>query len=422
LYVVLERPDRPPLRIKIKGDRAVIGRAAHCDVVIEEEFVSKQHLSLMHGIIAVDQSTNGSFLGGVRLNGPTVIGALPISIAETDITVRVEVEPAVQPEKAAGEDPQVAGLRGQVEALLRQVEELQAIAEAAAAPDISPLQQENVALRERVADLERKLAEAAAAPVPEKPVDESPVSLLIFKLQRENAEFKRALAQQAPRPAPAASSPATGLPPAMAVKPSTPGKPSVLGAFPDLAKLQKLAAAEAAAPVEKVSPPARAPSPLPSAAALADRAGVSLDRLSELVKLDADELSTRASDPLEAFLMTEAFRFLRRVERLVSRVSSGFIQLYQAQTLVPGARGLPRLPARARAMDGRRAVGIPAGGGEVRRAGAQRSGAGGPVARPGCRRQEAVAQGRSRAVASRRRLLARPQRRSHPGAAREARP
>ena len=343
MYVVLERPDRPPLRIKIDGNRAFVGRAAHCDVVIEEEFVSKQHLALLQGIIAVDQSTNGSFLDGVRLNGPTVIGTKPISIAQTDITVRVEGEPQAA---IAGGDAELVALRGQVDTLLRQVDELQAAAAAAAgvaapAPELGLLQQENTSLRGRIAELERKLQEAAA-PVPQKPADDSPVSLLIFKLQRENAELKRALAQQAPAaPVPP---PTAGVQPA--AKPAAP-KPNVLDAFPAFAKLQKPVTPETSVSVDKVPPPPPkgVPQPVPAAAAAPaapDRTGIVFTRLSELVNLDADELPTRAGDNLDAFLIAEGFRFLRRVERVVSRVSSGFIQLYQAQTLVPGVEGTLR--------------------------------------------------------------------------------
>lgn len=351
MYVVLERPDRPPLRIKIDGNRAFVGRAAHCDVVIEEEFVSKQHLALLQGIIAVDQSTNGSFLDGVRLNGPTVIGTQPISIAQTDITVRVEGEPQAA---ITGGDAEVVALRGQVDTLLRQVEELQAAAATAAAAGAGvaapseggSLQQENTTLRSRIAELERKLQEAAAAPMPPKPADDSPVSLLIFKLQRENAELKRALAQQAPAaPVPP---PTAGVPPA-SPKPAA-AKPNVLDAFPAFAKLQKPVTPETSVPVEKVPPPPPkgVPQAAPAAPAAAaapaapDRAGIVFTRLSELVNLDADELPTRAGDNLDAFLIAEGFRFLRRVERVVSRVSSGFIQLYQAQTLVPGVEGTLR--------------------------------------------------------------------------------
>jgi pSer/pThr/pTyr-binding forkhead associated (FHA) protein len=45
-----------------------VGRGPSCDVIIDEPFVSKQHLRILHGTVAIDlKSSNGTFIDGRRL-------------------------------------------------------------------------------------------------------------------------------------------------------------------------------------------------------------------------------------------------------------------------------------------------------------------------------------------------------------------
>lgn len=307
----------------------MIGRASHCDVVIEEEFVSKQHLQVLRGIVLVDHSTNGTFVEGQRVEAPVLLGTRPASLAQSDITVRVEEEAAPVVASGLAEDVS-AGLQAEIDGLQEKIRDLEQAkvalaAEAAAAVESTvALRQESESLRSKLAEVEQELALALAAPIPDKPVDDSPVSVLVFKLQRENAELKRALARP-PQPAAAAraqSAPAEPAPAAVVPK------PGALGAPPALIKGQKPTSMDIGSVVKKAGLPH------------SERAGaVNFERLAELVKLDADELPTRVGDALDAFLLTEGFRFLRRIEKVISRVASELIQLYQAQTLVPGVEG-----------------------------------------------------------------------------------
>lgn len=354
MYVLLERPGMPPRRIKVEGDKALVGRAPHCDVVIEEDFVSKQHLLLLRGIVAVDQSTNGTFLDGERIAPAVVLGTRAANLAQSDITIRVEEESQPATAQPTAVDPGLRAEMAKLQALVQDLEQAKRDAVAAVEAEVlrvAAMRQENDSLRAKVDELEKRLSEALLPPIPSKPADDSPVSMLIFKLKLENAELKRALAQQAaaaPRAgaaAAAAPTPSTQPPPAPAAAPAkSPAAAGVVPVAKDQKKDPKALVAEIVAGSDKAGKlPARPQAP-------------GLARLSELVKLDADDLPTRADDALDAFLLAEGYRFLRRIERVVSRVAGGLIQLLQAQTMVPGVEGNLRDYLRSALADPDRAL------------------------------------------------------------------
>lgn len=360
MYLLLEKPGSPPQRIKIEGDQALIGRAAHCDLVIDEEFVSKQHLRIFRGVVAIDLSTNGTFVEGERIVGGVALSGRPLQIARSQITIRVEDEvvPAVGASSSTSRDSIASAVNSKgLTVLRRELEEAasrvaakeQARAELAAAferaqHELQTLRSENAQLRTRA----EELASAEVAPEPQAPADSSAASLLLFKLQRENAQLKRALAQAGPAtPTSEATTgpvppPRSNSAPAVAPVPLPPPWAPASGAGSS-APVPPVGDGIVPVARDSVVPPPVAGASSPRAAQGGTKASVGasmvLARLSELVNQDVEAMAVRPQDPLDAFLAVEGYRFLRRVERMVTRLAGGLIQLYQLHTMVPGVEG-----------------------------------------------------------------------------------
>ncbi|MFT4840242.1 MAG: hypothetical protein ACI8UD_000996 [Planctomycetota bacterium] len=364
MYVLLERPGQPSKRIQVVGDEVVIGRAPSCDVVIEEEFVSKQHLRILSGLVAVDVSSNGTFLNGQRIQGGVVLAGRPLQIADSDITLRIELDevavakPSVPVPAAPRTDPAVAKqatvLQEQLEVAAKRLQaksdackaleselrgSVSAVAEAA--KEIATLHLAVAALHQEMAELEAKAAE------PTPPTDGSAAGLLLFNVQRENTKLKRALAEQkaavaaeAAKMSVAQSDVASHLAAAKARAPDTLA-PAAVQAKLNTAKLGAAPPAKpgkAALPFgDPIEPLADEPAGVNPA--VTGSADLNTSRLLELLQQDADAMTVRPEDPLDAFLLVEGFRFLRRMERVITRLAGGLIQLYQNQTMVPGVGG-----------------------------------------------------------------------------------
>src|SRR6478609_8334639 len=73
----------------IGAGRAVIGRDAECDVVIESKSVSRKHAEIMgtdKGYLLVDLSTNGTFVNGEKIPGQRVLArADVIRVGDADL-------------------------------------------------------------------------------------------------------------------------------------------------------------------------------------------------------------------------------------------------------------------------------------------------------------------------------------------------
>ncbi|MFT4840660.1 MAG: pSer/pThr/pTyr-binding forkhead associated (FHA) protein [Planctomycetota bacterium] len=421
MYVLLERPGHPPRRIKVEGGQAVIGRAPSCDVVIDEEFVSKQHLRVLSGLVAVDVSSNGTFVDGQRIQGGVVAAGRSLQIADSDITLRLEpdeVEVAkatAPPVGASASDSAVAAkqvsmlhaelqsaakrLKSKSEACSKLEAELKSSASSAAqaAQETATLRQEAAALHKQIAVLEQQVVEIEQQVVeieqqaaePKPPTDGSAAGLLLFNVQRENAKLKMAMAKQKAAVAADAvklaaaqsdlakqlaaanelgraaghSDPDTTTPAASGSSGSSfaaapfAAPASEQGTGPNSGTAPPAKPGKAALPFGDSEPPTKAPasspaagmagSPLPAArgagspVAAGPSAGDNLNtnRLLELLQKDADAMAVRQGDPLDAFLLVEGFRFLRRMERVITRLAGGLIQLYQNQTMVPGIGG-----------------------------------------------------------------------------------
>ena len=84
-------PDKDPFEVDVPKDQATIGRASDCDVVIPSPFVSKAHLRLYRGLVALDLgSSNGTFLaGGKRVEGASLVPNGRLSIGRENVLIEV---------------------------------------------------------------------------------------------------------------------------------------------------------------------------------------------------------------------------------------------------------------------------------------------------------------------------------------------
>lgn len=257
------------------------------------------------------------------------------------------------------------------EALEREVAELRATAPSAAleaakralAARVAELEADDAELRERIRRLESELA---AAQSPAEPAGN--LSTLFFKLQAENRELRAKLEQ---KPGASAESPALFFQlqarnlelekkvaelSSRAVAPAGPPASEAAGGGERVRALEKenhelraskadmlaeltslrdrVAAAMVAAP-KAPSAPSRAVEPPAGAASSAPALGV----LRTLAEEDLEGARSLLDGDLLAFVAQEFFRFLRQVERVVTRMASDFIQLYDQQTILPDVSG-----------------------------------------------------------------------------------
>jgi len=74
MHLVVKDSKGTERRIEVAGDTAVLGRAAHCDLVVDRPYVSKQHVKVLCGVVAVDlESSNGTFVDGEPVQGPVLL-------------------------------------------------------------------------------------------------------------------------------------------------------------------------------------------------------------------------------------------------------------------------------------------------------------------------------------------------------------
>ena len=114
-------PDKDPFEVEIPGDDVTVGRSPGCDVVVTNPYVSKQHLRILRGLVAVDQgSINGTFLEGSELlEGAAIVSDGRVRIGKDEVIVEVLEDP---PAPGAEADLQqwkgkCAGLEHELEAL-----------------------------------------------------------------------------------------------------------------------------------------------------------------------------------------------------------------------------------------------------------------------------------------------------------------
>ncbi len=257
------------------------------------------------------------------------------------------------------------------EALEREVAELRAAAPSAAleaakralAARVAELEADDAELRERIRRLESELAAASS---PAEPAGN--LSTLFFKLQAENRELRAKLEQ---KPGASAESPAlffqlqarnlelekkvaelvkraeapAGTPPSDAAgggervraieKENHELRASKADMLAELASLRERVAVAMVAAPKAPSAPSRPVEQPTGAASSAPALGV----LRTLAEEDLEGARPLLDGDLLAFVAQEFFRFLRQVERVVTRMASDFIQLYDQQTILPDVSG-----------------------------------------------------------------------------------
>ena len=303
----LIQPGRPPVEKTVKKNVAEIGRGSDCDLVVNEPHVSKRHVRVLAGVVAVDLgSSNGTLVDGLKIEQPTLLVDGSFLLGTDDLRVEV-VTDASGSAPAAGDAGAGEELRGENERLARELAELRrSLASAPPPPTPSPaperrLEQENQRLRQRVEELERERAEAPPPPPAPAPL---PASDLFSALQAENRELERELERLERELAAARAAPAAA--------PPVPARPV------------------------PAAPPVPAPRPFPGFGAGGGRvAGL----LEELVRSDDEDRAPALEGPLDEFFTVESFRILRKVEKVVTRIAGEFIQLLQARTVLPGVEG-----------------------------------------------------------------------------------
>ena len=94
----------------IGAGRAVIGRDAECDVVIESKSVSRKHAEIMgtdKGYLLVDLSTNGTYVNGEKIAGQKVLARADV-IRVGDADLRFYADPPKGGQPAAPQAPAAA--------------------------------------------------------------------------------------------------------------------------------------------------------------------------------------------------------------------------------------------------------------------------------------------------------------------------
>lgn len=162
LKLVVTQPGSPERAFVVEGSAVTVGRGQACDVVIDQPFVSKQHLRILRGTVVVDLgSSNGTFVGGERVQGAVLLERGPISIGHGELSLSVEDEAEADTRPSPAAAAELAELREREQ---RAQAELASLRRAEVPRDarkyaeqIARLKGENASLRERVDSLKREM-------------------------------------------------------------------------------------------------------------------------------------------------------------------------------------------------------------------------------------------------------------------------
>lgn len=302
--VVIEG-DGPERRIRVDGDSATIGRAPGCDLVVDRPYVSKEHARVLLGTVLVDlQSSNGTYVDDRRVTSAVVLGERWLTLGRGDVKVRVEV----QPETVVGVDsPAAGGDAAKVRALEAEVARLEA--------QLARQEVQSAGARPKNPEVPAVPVVPAVPAVPAVSPDRvSELEGEIQRLSTENAKLRAGLVELKARAA-------IQLP-----KDATEAQQLLFRVQRENGALKR----------ELIK-------------AREELEGRPADRSEALAKVDAllhenvDGVKVPLDAALDEFLLSESFRFLRRVERIVSRLAGGLIQLFRMDTtMVPGAQGNTR--------------------------------------------------------------------------------
>jgi uncharacterized small protein (DUF1192 family) len=87
----LQPSGAPEQIVQVEGDALTIGRTQGCDVVINQPYLSKRHVRILHGLVVVDLgSSNGTFIDGERLREATLLRNGRLTLGNNDLVIEVE--------------------------------------------------------------------------------------------------------------------------------------------------------------------------------------------------------------------------------------------------------------------------------------------------------------------------------------------
>ena len=91
--LVITQGDRAGVELALTGKEILIGRAASCDLLVDDEYASSQHAKLIQmnndWLIQDLNSTNGTFLAGNRVGTPAVVKLnTPVRVGKTVFELR----------------------------------------------------------------------------------------------------------------------------------------------------------------------------------------------------------------------------------------------------------------------------------------------------------------------------------------------
>lgn len=364
----LHRPGLAPQVVAVAADAATIGRAPECDVPIDDPEVSRRHTRVLHGVVVIDLgSRNGTWIGEQRLGEAARLPALRFTIGQGERAIAVEVEPGEE-SAAAGEESDATLTAGALRAPAGPAPAAAppAAPSPAAAPagDLALLHRELDDTRRRLSDVQRELAETRQARDAKQATAGSELAearLEIVRLnqrigslkseletsskasgeavasrlaqerveasERRAAELERRVRELEAQPPAAPPAPAAGQPMSDFV---TRMQREVFRLQQENAQLK--ARGGAAAPAA-VPAPALAAAPVAAPARPAAAAG----RL-DLAPLHGREIERFQAPPdaqLHDFVLVEAVRFLRAVERVVAYSAREFVAVLEMQTMLP---------------------------------------------------------------------------------------
>lgn len=205
---------QPASEHAIDGNELTIGRSSRQNVVVRNPLVSNRHLRVLHGVVVIDEgSSNGTFLDGKRIEGPTLVGNGKLTLGSDKVHVQIEgaaggaqgVEnsPVTAPVAPAASP---AGSSSGAEALLVENQQLRQrimlletqVATGESSGKATDLRRECDELRARLQTAEERVRRQKDDPpsVAVK-VDSSsgnPMSSMFAEIQKKNLELSRQLA------------------------------------------------------------------------------------------------------------------------------------------------------------------------------------------------------------------------------------
>lgn len=201
---------------------------------------------------------------------------------------------------------------GKLEGQLKEAQSGKAAAEASPASDIF------FKLQGEIARLKKELADLRSGPK-----DQNESSALFFELRAENEGLKKKLEVATAE-----------------ARPGSTDEPEDLSRVAELERelhAERMSKADMLDELADLRAKAESGGPAPVPASKPGTPAQTLALLGRAAREDVTELPTDVRLPAEEFLALELFRFVRHGEKVVTRLAGQFIQLYNPQTMLPGA-------------------------------------------------------------------------------------